>query len=123
MIPVLVRMPQDGSHDYVIGTSPAGKADLADSTYFKKLWNGKQGIVIFDAYCSGETAAPDPLATLSHYHTSSRALLWLGRTLYGEWCKEYALLTAWTRQTLKAENIELFGYKESGVTAILLVHC
>jgi len=39
--------------------------------------------------------------------------------LYGEWSKEYALLTAWSRQALKTENIELFGYKESGIAAIL----
>jgi Acetyl xylan esterase (AXE1) len=117
MLPVLVRKPMDGSKDYIIATSSIGKADLVNSEYFNKLSAGNKGIILFDAYASGETAADAPV--LNPYHTLSRALLWLGRTLYGEWCKEYALLATWSRQALDAENIELFGYKESGVAAIL----
>ncbi len=119
MIPILLQKPKDGSNDYVIATSSWGKADLANSKYFAKLSASNKGIIVFDAYASGETADEDPATTLSPYHTLSRSLLWLGKTLYGEWCKEYALLTAWSRQALKAGNIELFGYKESGIVAIL----
>jgi len=108
MIPVSRRKPLDGANDYVI----MQKSDFSNS-------ESKKGIVLFDAYASGETADEDSVTTLNPYHTLSRALLWLGRTLYGEWCKEYALLTAWSRQTLGAENIELFGYKENGIVAIL----
>jgi Acetyl xylan esterase (AXE1) len=108
MIPVSVRKPLDETNDYII----MQKSDFSNS-------ESKKGIVLFDAYGSGETADEDPVTTLSPYHTLSRSLLWLGKTLYGEWCKEYALLTAWSRQALKAENIELFGYKESGIVAIL----
>ncbi len=119
MIPVLLRKPKDSSNDYVIATSSEGKANLANSKHFAKLSASNKGIIAFDVYASGETANEDPVTTLSPYHTLSRSLLWLGKTLYGEWCKEYALLTAWSRQFLNAENIELFGYKESGIAAIL----
>jgi hypothetical protein len=118
MTPVLVRRPKDGSRDFVIATSSSGKADLVNSEYFAKLTDSGKGIVIFDAYVCGETADSDPSGTLSLYHTYSRALLWLGRTLYGEWVSDYALLVKWSRQTLNAENIELFGYKESGIAAV-----
>jgi Acetyl xylan esterase (AXE1) len=118
MIPVLVRQPLDGSKDYVIAASANDKDDLIDSEYFTKLSAENKGIIIFDAYGSGETAGDDPASTFSPYHTLSRTLLWLGRTLYGEWSKEYVLLTTWSRQTLGAKNIELFGYKESGIAAI-----
>ncbi len=118
MIPILIRKPQDSSKDYVKATSSMGKADLVNSDYFAKLSAGNKGIIIFDAYASGETACTDPINNLSPYHTLSRTLLWLGRTLYGEWSKEYTLLTNWSRQTLGAENIELFGYRESGIAAI-----
>jgi len=118
MIPALLRKPQDGSKDYVIASSSLGKADLINSEYFKKLSAGKKGIILFDAYASGETASVDPVNTLSPYHTLSRSLLWLGRTLYGEWSKEYALLANWSLQTFGAENIDFFGYKECGIAAI-----
>ena len=119
MIPVLVREPQENSKDYVIATGPTGKDSLADSKYFEKLLNGKKGIILFDAYASGETAEDDPAVTLSPYHTSGRALLWLGRTLYGEWSKDFALLTTWSQEALGAEKVELFGYKEIGIAAII----
>ena len=119
MLPVLVREPQENSKDYVIATSPTGKDALTDSTYFKELLNSKKGIILFDAYACGETAEDDPAVTLSPYHTSGRALLWLGRTLYGEWSKDFALLTTWSQQALGAEKVELFGYKESGIAAII----
>lgn len=117
MIPVLLRKPLDDSKDYVIATSSMGKAELSNSEYFTKLLDGKKGIILFDAYASGETAQSENV--LNPYHTLSRSLLWLGRTLYGEWSKEYALLTNWSRQALDAKNIELFGYKESGTAAII----
>jgi hypothetical protein len=120
MIPVLLKKPQDGSKDYVLASSSNGKADLADSKYFAELETSKKGIVLFDVYCSGETAGIDESASrLSPYHTVSRALLWLGRTLYGEWCREYALLAKWVKEGFDADNIEFFGYKEAGITAII----
>ena len=118
MIPVLLRKAQDGSKDYTIATSSMGKSDLVNSNYFAKLSAGNKGIILFDAYASGETADDDPVVTLSPYHTVSRALLWLGRTLYGEWTKEYSMLATWSHEALNAENIEFFGYKESGIAAI-----
>jgi len=118
MIPVLVCEPHNGIKDYIIATSSKDKAKLINSKYFKKLLAINKGIIIFDPYGSGETADDDPDNDLSPYHTLSRALLWLGRTLYGEWSKEYSLLITWSRQLLGAENIELFGYKESGIAAI-----
>ena len=117
MIPVLVREPQENSKDYVIATSPKGKSSLTDSKYFKELADSKKGIILFDAYASGETA--DEENVLNPYHTLSRALLWLGRTLYGEWSKDYALLATWSQQALEAEKVEFFGYKESGIAAII----
>ena len=36
-----------------------------------------------------------------------------------EWCKECMLLIKWSHQALKADHIEVFGCKESGIIAIL----
>ena len=106
MIPVSVRKPLDETNDFII----MRKNDFNNS-------ESKKGIVLFDAYGSGETASAD--LSLNQYSSLSRSLLWLGRTLYGEWCKEYFLLIEWSRQALGAENIELFGCKENGIIPIL----
>ncbi len=118
MVPVLVRKPAGDSKDYVIAASSSGKEDLTNSEYFTKLTDTDKGIIIFDAYVCGETAGDDLVIALNSYHTYSRALLWLGRTLYGEWTSDYALLAKWSRQVLNAEDIELFGYKECGIAAV-----
>lgn len=118
MIPVLRRKPQDGSSDYIIASSLNGKSELADNKYLNDAFDSGKGIILFDVYGSGETSAPDKNVTLSPYHTLARALLWLGRPLYGEWCREYAMLASWCRESCGAGNIELFGFKECGIAAI-----
>ena len=118
MIPVLRRKPQDGSSDYIIASSLNGKSELANNKHLNDAFDSGKGIILFDVYGSGETSDPDGAVTLSPYHTLARTLLWLGRSLYGEWCREYVLLASWCRESCGAENIELFGLRECGIAAI-----
>jgi hypothetical protein len=118
MIPVLRRKPQAGSGDYIIASSIKGKSGLEESKYLNDALDSGKGIILFDVYGSGETAGADQRSALAPYHTIARALLWLGRPLYGEWCREYALLASWCRESCGADNIELFGLKECGIVAV-----
>lgn len=118
LIPALIREAQNGSQDYVIAAGSGGKAELVNSEYFGKLLESGKGIIVFDPYAAGETAKEDVVVASNAYHTTSRALLWLGRTLYGEWTKEYVLLANWCKEALKAADMELFGYRESGLAAV-----
>ena len=118
MIPVLRRKPQDGSSDYIIASSIKGKSELEKNEYLNGALDSGKGVILFDVYGSGETAGADQNSALSPYHTMARALLWLGRSLYGEWCREYDLLASWCRESCGADNVELFGFKECGIAAI-----
>ena len=117
MIPILVRKASGKVNDYVIASSIEGKAGLNGSKYLTDILASPKGIILFDAYACGETGKIDN--GTAPFHISARALLWLGKTLYGEWCREYIMLAKWTAQFLGAQNIELFGYKEMGIVAIL----
>lgn len=120
LIPVLLRRPLKSESKFVIASSIKGKADLVKSNYLKEILNSNCGILLFDVYGSGETSSEASAPNRRNaFHTSSRALLWLGKTLYGEWCQEFMLLAEWCRKCFEADNIAFFGYKELGAVAVL----
>ena len=51
-------------------------------------------------------------------HNLARALLWLGRTLMGEWCADYMLAAQFVRKELPAAEITITGFRDSGVAAL-----
>jgi len=78
------------------------------------------GIVIADLSGMGEltsskSAAFDNLAGL---HTLSRAELWLGKTVLGEWVKEIDLVTQYLKTRYKAQKVSIDGSREAGLAGL-----
>ncbi len=116
MIPLLVKQPGRNIHDYLILCHPEGKEKLAGLQLLEDLPSGS-GIILLDIYGSGETGKVDSQVTL--YHTLARSLLWLGRTMMGEWAKEIKLVSEFAQAKLKAKQITVGGVKDAGVAALL----
>lgn len=53
-------------------------------------------------------------------HTVSRAELWLGKTMMGEWVKELALVSNFLKTSYNAQSVNLDGSKESGLAGLFL---
>jgi hypothetical protein len=119
LIPLLCLPPLNPSLGYVIVTSANGKKTIPLYIIddFKK---SGRGIVVADLSGTGELASSRSAAfdNLSRLHTLSRAELWLGKTVIGEWVKEIDLVTQFLKTTYKAPKISIDGTREAGLAAL-----
>ncbi len=120
-IPAWHSGPQRISDGYVIMCDPEGGKSISLSSINEWHKKGK-GIVIVDLSGTGEassfrSANYDKVAKL---HTLSRANIWLGKTILGEWVKELDIVTEFLVSRFKAEKISIEGTKESGLAGLFL---
>jgi hypothetical protein len=115
MIPVLVADSGGTSGEFVLFAHPSGK-DKVCSDAIRKALKQNKGVILADLWGSGETHKD----AVPHYAALSRAALWLGRSMQGEWAKQIDLLCTWASTHLKASKVSLHAYREAGVTALLL---
>lgn len=119
VIPVLHRAPLNRSLGYIIVCHPEGKNGIASGIleeYKKKGF----GIVVVDLSGTGEVSSSkentkDKSMVL---HTQSRAELWLGKTMLGEWVKELNLVADLFKTKYKAEQLGIDASREAGLAAL-----
>src|SRR5690606_4193893 len=79
------------------------------------------GVVTADLWGTGERSSVEATridGSLSPHHTVSRSLMWLGRTMMGQWTSELLVLGQWVRSLDGQVPIHLVGYKEAGLAAL-----
>jgi hypothetical protein len=116
MIPLLLREPS-ASRTYFLLAGTTGKQDLTSTEMFREIWDSGAGVALIDLWGTGETEGFDN-ACASVYHDLSRSCLWLGRTLLGEWVRDYALAASVLGADFQADKITLAGHKEAGLAAL-----
>lgn len=121
VIPLLLKSPRTASGEYVIITDSRGK-DAIPSSIIDEATRKGAGLVLVDLSGTGEassngSASHDRLAQL---HTQSRAELWLGKTILGEWTRELKLVTDFLRDEYRAGKITVDGTKESALAGLFL---
>ena len=108
-----------GSSGYVILCNPEGK-DKVDPALIEKLKKDGAGIVIVDLSGTGEStsslSASYDIST--RLHTLSRAELWLGETVLGEWVKELTVVVLFLSSNFKAQKICIDAYKEAALAGL-----
>ena len=121
LIPILHYPPVDKSAGYVIVCGPEGKGGI-ELSLIDKLKEEGSGIVIADLSGTGEVISTNSLSfdQTAKLHTLSRAELWLGKTILGEWVKELELVTQFLNTNYKAGKISIYGYKEAGLAGLFL---
>lgn len=94
---------------------PEGKAAVSDDVLEQAAISGAS-LLLPDIYGTGETAQENNSVGL--HHQFFRQLLWIGRSLMGEWVFDAIALIHCAGRFLKANEITLTGIKECGMTAI-----
>lgn len=115
MLPVLVAEPGTRTTEFVIFTHPHGKDKVCEEAVNAAL-KQKKGVVLADLWASGETHQE----LVPSYACTARAALWLGKSMQGEWAKQLELLCRFVSGHFKASDVSIHGYRETGVTALLL---
>lgn len=119
MVPVLLRKPSGKKTDYVVLAAPAGKKELEETLIMKEALESGKGIVAFDLWATGETdKTAEPYSSLPPYHVISRAALWLGHSMMGEWVRDYQMIAAFLKKFCGAETVSFGGFKEAGLAAL-----
>ncbi len=121
LIPVLLLPPADPALGYLIISNPAGKKAVS-LDLIASLKKKGQGIVITDLSGTGEASSSKENSSNKSMvlHTQSRAELWLGKTILGEWVKELHIVTEFLRSNYRAQKVSLDGSKEAGLAALFL---
>lgn len=121
MIPVLLKEPEGNNHDYNIICNPGGK-DSISLSLIREYSDKGEGIAIIDLRGTGEQLSTSSKSYdyNGQLHTLSRAELWLGRSIMGEWVRELDLLTRYLIDEMEAGNILIDGTKDAGMAALFL---
>lgn len=121
LIPLLLFQPANPALGYVVVSNPAGKKAISID-FINELKKKGQGIVIADLSGTGETSSSkENTANKSMVlHTQSRAELWLGKTILGEWVKELNVVSHFLKSKYRAQKVNIDGSKEAGLAALFL---
>ena len=117
MIPLLLKKPSGKSSEYLVLADSVGKEELIKTTIFKDAVASEKGIAIIDLWGCGETVEEESFK-VAKYHTLSRAVLWLGRSLMGEWVRDYTFTVQYLEKQLDAEKITVAGTREAGLASL-----
>jgi hypothetical protein len=121
LIPLLHQAPADKSLGYVILCNPDGKRNIP-SSLIGDLKKKGFGIVIVDLSGTGEMTSTSSanFDRDGKLHTLSRAYLWLGKTVLGEWVKELTMVTRFLASEYNASKISIDGSREAGLAGLFL---
>ncbi len=121
IIPLLLSEPSGKESVYTVLCNSAGK-DSIPLSLIDEYRNKGEGIVIVDLKGVGEqtSTASKQYDYNGRLHTLSRAELWLGRTIMGEWVIELGLVSQYLTTELKAEKVNIDGRGEAGLAALFL---
>ena len=102
-LPLAIR---PGNDSWILLNHPAGKNAVA-------LPDPDSGasLAVVDLMGQGENRSSTE--NVSDYHELSRHLLWLGRTLTGEWVRELGAVCEWLHQRFQPATLRLDGTAES----------
>lgn len=114
LLPILVKRGSAGGK-FKLLLSPKGKIDVSDEWVANAAADGAT-VVCCDLLGSGETARSNHI--LAGFHQTLRQLLWIGRSLPGEWVLDIMALVKMLKKDFKAVDISIEAEKETGFCAV-----
>lgn len=121
LIPILHVAPKNPDLGYTLFAYANGKNEIP-LNHLEELKDRGEGIVVVELSGTGEAASNvDAKGTsLAQFHTLSRAQLWLGKTMLGEWVRELELASQYIKQAYNPTSLNFEGNKEAGLAALFL---
>ena len=121
LIPILHVAPKTSNLGYTLFAYADGKNEIP-ANILEELKDRGEGIVIVELSGTGEAASNVDArgSSLSQFHTLSRAQLWLGKTMIGEWVRELELVSRYIQQAFNPSSLKFEGNKEAALAALFL---
>jgi len=112
MLPLLVF---DGEGEITLFTHVSGTAGIPAEAVEKAVRAGGAAALIDLSHQSENVTEPERVMP---YHQTARSLMWLGRTLIGEWTSELCAVTDFLTGKFPRKKIVLHGYREAAAAAL-----
>jgi len=75
-------------------------------------------IVLADLRGTGETCWDSQPVQGARFHNQARAVLWLGRTMVGDWIRDIEAIVDYLKEEQGLEKISLLAFEEMGLAAL-----
>jgi len=120
-IPVLLKEPKAPVKGYRLFIHEQQKDSIPPDNITEALHAG-YGVVLLDVWGTGEqrSAQAEKIdGSLPPFHTLSRSLLWLGKTVMGEWIDDIGIVGHWLREEKHSQLSSIVAFRETGVAALI----
>lgn len=99
--------------------APKGKSELEETGIIREAEKSDDSILVFDPWGCGECGYIQEIQNIwIEQHQLSRALLWLGRRLMGEWTMDYLRAVEFAVKKSSGAALRLTGIRDSGTAAL-----
>lgn len=113
LIPIVIKAGRNGRFKLLLSTD--GKSAVADEWIASASADGSS-VVLCDLFGTGETSRSNHV--IGHFHQTFRQLLWVGRSLPGEWVYDILAVIRMLRRNFHAEEVSVEAEKETGLCAV-----
>jgi hypothetical protein len=123
LIPILHMKRRDKFKGYVVLCDPEGKKNIPPDRIDQLVGQGS-GVVLLDLSGTGEctsSVASSFESDIADFHTLSRAYLWLGKTVLGEWVEELNVVTQFLSENYRPASISIDGKREAALAALFFM--
>ena len=114
LIPILLKRGSVPGKFRILA-NPEGKAEITAEEEAAALADGAT-IVAVDLIGAGETGHPNPL--LGDLHQYFRQMLWVGRSVPGEWVHDILAVVRMLEKNERASDITVRAWREAGACAV-----
>lgn len=121
LLPILLYAPNKSSNDYIVLCNSGGKDEIPEELINNAV-KRNEGICIVDLWGTGENISINAQrldGSLPKFHTLSRSVLWLGKTIQGIWVNQLDVIVGWLLESNGTEKITIDADKETGVAGLL----
>ena len=110
LIPIVIK-PGSAAGKFRVLLAKEGKIAITDEEIAKAGADGAS-VVMFDLFNTGETAQPNTIT--GEFTNTVRQLIWVGRTLPGEWTRDILSVCTVLKRELGAQEVIVDAGKECG---------
>lgn len=114
LIPILMK-PGTDRHRWKVLIATEGKANIPESDAAAAAADGA-GVIAFDLFGTGETAIRNDV--IGELHQFYRQLLWVGRSLTGEWVYDILAVARMLKRMDSKAQVTVRGWREAGIAAL-----
>lgn len=118
-LPLTILSPSGAPcREAILAIHPEGKQAILSRCVLSEMIKDDCMIVLADLRGTGETCWDSQPVQGARFHNQARAVLWLGRTMVGDWIRDIEAIVDYLKEEQGLEKISLLAFEEMGLAAL-----